>query len=136
MVSGSAKGFDGHFVGTAQREAGLTAGGGDCNDCDETLTCTHFPNPHEARGMTTNRKKLLLPDTMGRAGWDLLKGRDDIDAVRFPNTSSPAEFQALVHDASGVALSATPFREPELAAAPRMAVDGGSDSGRDRGSVR
>lgn len=72
--------------------------------------------------MTTNRKKLLLPDSMGRAGWDLLKDRDDIDAQKYSNTIPPAEFLPLLHDASGVALGATAFREPELAVAPRMAV--------------
>src|ERR1700719_2407945 len=72
--------------------------------------------------MTTNRKKLLLPDSMGRVGWDLLKGRDDIEPVGFPNTIGPEDFRAMLVDASGCALGATPFREPELAAAPRIQV--------------
>ena len=72
--------------------------------------------------MTTNRKKLLLPDSMGRIGWDLLKDRDDIEPVGFPNTIGPEAFRALLHDASGAALGVTPFREPELAAAPRIQV--------------
>ena len=70
--------------------------------------------------MTTNRKKLLLPDSMGRIGWDLLKDRDDIEPVGFPNTIGPEAFRALLHDASGAALGVTPFREPELEAAPRL----------------
>ncbi len=72
--------------------------------------------------MTTNRKKLLLPDSMGRIGWDLLKDRDDIEAVGFPNTIGPEAFRALLRDASGAALGVTPFREPELEAAPRLQV--------------
>jgi D-3-phosphoglycerate dehydrogenase / 2-oxoglutarate reductase len=72
--------------------------------------------------MTTNRKKLLLPDSMGRIGWDLLKDRDDIEPVGFPNTIAPEAFRALLQDASGAALGVTPFREPELAAAPRIQV--------------
>jgi D-3-phosphoglycerate dehydrogenase len=72
--------------------------------------------------MTTNRKKLLLPDSMGRIGWDLLKDRDDIEPVGFPNTIGPEAFRALLQDASGAALGVTPFREPELAAAPRIQV--------------
>ncbi len=72
--------------------------------------------------MSTNRKKLLLPDSMGRVGWDLLKDRDDIEPVGFPNTIGPEAFHALLKDASGAALGVTPFREPELAAAPRIQV--------------
>jgi D-3-phosphoglycerate dehydrogenase / 2-oxoglutarate reductase len=72
--------------------------------------------------MTRNRKKLLLPDSMGRIGWDLLKDRDDIEPVGFPNTIGPEAFRALLQDASGAALGVTPFREPELAAAPRIQV--------------
>jgi len=72
--------------------------------------------------MTTNRKKLLLPDSMGRIGWDLLKDRDDIEPVGFPNTIGPEAFRALLQDASGAALGVTPFREPELAAGPRIQV--------------
>jgi D-3-phosphoglycerate dehydrogenase / 2-oxoglutarate reductase len=72
--------------------------------------------------MSTNRKRLLLPDSMGRVGWDLLKDRDDIEAVGFPNTIGPEAFHALLKDASGAALGVTPFKEPELAAAPRIQV--------------
>ncbi|HKF70410.1 MAG TPA: hydroxyacid dehydrogenase [Stellaceae bacterium] len=72
--------------------------------------------------MSTNRKKLLLPDSMGRIGWDLLKDRDDIEPVGFPNTIGPDAFRALLEDASGAALGVTPFKEPELAAAPRIQV--------------
>ncbi len=72
--------------------------------------------------MTANRKKLLLPDSMGRIGWDLLKDRDDIEPVGFPNTIGPEAFRALLHDVSGAALGITPFREPELEAAPRIRV--------------
>jgi D-3-phosphoglycerate dehydrogenase len=72
--------------------------------------------------MTSNRKKLLLPDSMGRVGWDLLKDRDDIEAVGFPNTIGPEDFRKLLHEASAAALGVTPFREPELEAASRIEV--------------
>src|SRR5579872_3942370 len=65
--------------------------------------------PDEARGMTTNRKKLLLPDSMGRIGWDLLKDRDDIEPVGFSNTIKPEDFHKLLRDASGAALGVTPL---------------------------
>ena len=72
--------------------------------------------------MSPNRKKLLLPDSMGRVGWDLLKDRDDIEPIKFQNTIKPDEFHKLLHDASGAALGVTPFREPELAAGPHIQV--------------
>src|SRR6516164_5984002 len=49
----------------------------------------------------TNRKKLLLPTTMSRAGWALVEARDDV---------------------AGVALGVQPFSDPELDAAPELEV--------------
>ncbi len=72
--------------------------------------------------MSPNRKKLLLPDSMGRVGWDLLKDRDDIEPIKFSNTIGPEAFHALLKDASGAALGVTPFRDPELAAGPHIQV--------------
>lgn len=72
--------------------------------------------------MPTNRKKVLVPHTMGRAGTDILKARDDIDMVVFPGTISQADFRPLLADAVGVALSSTAFRQAEMDAAPVMQV--------------
>jgi D-3-phosphoglycerate dehydrogenase len=72
--------------------------------------------------MTTNRKKVLLPNTMSRAGWGVLAGRDDIEAVEFSNTIKPEELRAILGDVVGIALSATPFTAAELEAAPRLEV--------------
>ena len=72
--------------------------------------------------MTTNRKKILLPDNLARAGWDVLQGRDDIEAVAFSNTIKPEELRAILGDAVGIALSATPFGAAELDAATRLEV--------------
>ena len=33
-----------------------------------------------------NRKKLLLPTTMARAGWTLVEARDDVEGVSFVPT--------------------------------------------------
>jgi D-3-phosphoglycerate dehydrogenase len=72
--------------------------------------------------MGSNRKKLLIPDTMVKAGWEVLRQRDDIEAVKYaPSMPTPA-FHALLEDAAGVALSLTPFRGPELTAAPLLEV--------------
>ncbi|MBV9786024.1 MAG: hydroxyacid dehydrogenase [Acidisphaera sp.] len=70
----------------------------------------------------SNRKKLLLPGTMGRAGWDVVRARADIEAVSYAVDMPTPEFRAILADADGIALSVTPFREAEIAAAPRLAV--------------
>lgn len=72
--------------------------------------------------MTQTKKKLLLPATMARAGWDLLARRDDIEAIPFEHDIAPAAFHALLADADGVALSLTRFGEAELAAAKQVRV--------------
>jgi D-3-phosphoglycerate dehydrogenase / 2-oxoglutarate reductase len=72
--------------------------------------------------MSANRKKLLIPDTMVKAGWDVLAGRDDVEAIRYKPAMPTPDFHALLEDADGIALSLTPFGGPELAAAPRLKV--------------
>jgi D-3-phosphoglycerate dehydrogenase len=74
--------------------------------------------------VATNKKKLLLPATMTRAGWEFLAGRDDVVGVSYMPGMPTAEFQALLGDVDGIALSVTPFSEAELAAGPRLQVVG------------
>ena len=72
--------------------------------------------------MATNKKKLLITQSMSQVGWDLFNERGDIEAVRFPNTITSADFRALLAEhapVNGVALGVTPFSEPEIAASPR-----------------
>ena len=66
----------------------------------------------------TNRKKLLLPTTMARAGWALVEARDDVEGVSFVPTVPKAELHRLLEDVAGVALGVQPFSDPELDAAP------------------
>lgn len=75
--------------------------------------------------MATNKKKLLVTQSMAQAGWDLLKERGDIEAVRFPNAITSADFEALVKQQApvhGVALGVTRFGATEVAAAREMQV--------------
>jgi D-3-phosphoglycerate dehydrogenase len=72
--------------------------------------------------MPTNRKKVLVPDTMGREGVALLTARDDIEVIAFPGVIGQAELLPLLGDVAGVALGGTPFRETELNASPHMEV--------------
>jgi D-3-phosphoglycerate dehydrogenase / 2-oxoglutarate reductase len=70
----------------------------------------------------TNRKKVLVPDTLGESGWVLLRPRGDIEAVTYPPSIAPGPFRELLPEVEGVVLSLTPFREPEIAAAPQLRV--------------
>jgi D-3-phosphoglycerate dehydrogenase len=72
--------------------------------------------------MATNTKIVLVPDTMGQGGVDILKAREDIEVIAYPPAIRPADLHALLGDAAGIALSFTPFRKAELDAAPRMVV--------------
>src|ERR1043165_9250846 len=72
--------------------------------------------------MTPNKKRVMLPHTMARAGWDVLNGRDDIEAVGYDPYIAMPELQAALKDTDGIALSLTPLKAPEIAAAPRLRV--------------
>src|ERR1700750_221967 len=70
----------------------------------------------------TNRKKLLRPTTMSKAGWAIVEARDDVEGVPFVPTVPKAELHRLLEDISGVALGVQPFSDPELDAAPELEV--------------
>src|SRR5271169_466212 len=72
--------------------------------------------------MGTNRKKLLLPTTMSRAGWALVEARADVEGVSFAPSVPKAELHRLLEDVAGVALGVQPFSDPELDAAPGLEV--------------
>jgi D-3-phosphoglycerate dehydrogenase len=72
--------------------------------------------------MQPNKKKVMLPNSMARAGWDVLKDRDDIEAVSYDPYISMPDLQAALKDTDGIALSLTPLKAPEIAAAPRLRV--------------
>ena len=72
--------------------------------------------------MATNKRKVLLPHTMGKQGIDLMQSRDDIETIIYPAGISQADFRPLIADCSGVALSGTAFKQAEMDAAPAMQV--------------
>ena len=72
--------------------------------------------------MTPNKKKVMLPHTMAKAGWDVLTGRDDIDAVGYDPYITMPDLQVALKDTDGIALSLTPLKAPEIAVAPRLRV--------------
>jgi D-3-phosphoglycerate dehydrogenase len=74
--------------------------------------------------MTTDKKRLLLPDTMARTGWDLAKSRADVETAAFSPTVPAPEFRRLLRDADGVALTSTPLTAADIEAAPRLRAVG------------
>lgn len=72
--------------------------------------------------MPTNRYKVLVPDRFGAAGMDVLRARDDLELVPYPPGTSAATLHPLLADAHAVALSVTPFRAAEIAAASSLLV--------------
>jgi D-3-phosphoglycerate dehydrogenase len=75
--------------------------------------------------MATNKKKIFITESMSQPGRVLLKERDDIEMIEFPNMISAKDFEAMLKEQApvhGVALGATRFGESELAAAKDMKV--------------
>jgi D-3-phosphoglycerate dehydrogenase len=75
--------------------------------------------------MATNKKKVLLTQSMSPSGRALLKERGDIVIVDFLNTISSPDFQALLAKeapVNAVALGATRFGPKELEASREMLV--------------
>jgi len=75
--------------------------------------------------MATNKKKILVTESMSQQGRALLNARDDIELVEFPNMISAKDFEAMLKQQApvhGVALGATRFGEPELEASGDMKV--------------
>jgi D-3-phosphoglycerate dehydrogenase len=75
--------------------------------------------------MATNKKKILVTESMSQQGRTLLNEREDIELVEFPNMISAGDFEAMLKQQApvhGVALGATRFGEPELEASKDMKV--------------
>jgi len=75
--------------------------------------------------MATNKKKIFITESMSEQGRALLKARDDIEIVEFPNMISALDFEAMLTAQApvhGVALGGTRFGEPELEASRDMKV--------------
>src|ERR1700720_4303065 len=73
----------------------------------------------------TNKKKILVTESMSQQGRALLNERDDIELIEFPNMISAEDFEAMLKAQApvhGVALGATRFGEPELEASKDMKV--------------
>jgi len=72
--------------------------------------------------MATNKRKVMLPHTMGKQGIAVMQARDDIETIIYPAGISQAELLPKLADISGIALSGTPFKQTEMNASPAMQV--------------
>lgn len=72
--------------------------------------------------MATNKRKVMLPHTMTKAGVDIIRARDDIEMVIYPAGIAQAELLPQLADCAGIALSGTPYRRTEMDASPAMQV--------------
>ncbi|MGP9811004.1 hydroxyacid dehydrogenase [Rhodopseudomonas sp. NSM] len=75
--------------------------------------------------MTTNKKKLLITESLSERGRALFAERADVDVIEFSNMISAPDFEALLKTEApvhGVALGATRFGEAELEASRDMKV--------------
>jgi len=75
-----------------------------------------------AQTAPTNRKKILMPATISKAGWAVLEARDDVEGVEFAPNLPLAEFHKALEEASGICLGIQRFSDPELDAAPLIEV--------------
>src|SRR5262249_42183926 len=77
----------------------------------------------EERSMATNKKRVLITDSMGKGGAGILRARDDVEVVTFPYAATGADYVAILKQHDGVhavVLGSTRFGEAELAVAKGM----------------
>jgi len=82
-------------------------------------------NDMTSKNLATNKKKILITESLSEPGRALLRQRDDIEMIEFPNMISAGDFEALLKaqaPVQGVALGATRFGETELDAAEDIKV--------------
>ena len=75
--------------------------------------------------MATNKKKLMIVESMAPGGWALFRERSDIEAIEFSNAISAADFNALLKQhapVNGVALGGTGFGQNEIVSSGEMMV--------------
>ena len=75
--------------------------------------------------MATNKKKLMIVESMAPGGWALFLERSDIEAIEFSNAISAADFNELLKrhaPVNGVALGGTGFGQNEIESSGEMMV--------------
>jgi len=75
--------------------------------------------------MPSNRKRLVVPTSMGAGGFEVLKSRDDVEVVPFAGTISSPDFNALLSadgEVNGAILGLTRFGATEAKNAKGLQV--------------
>lgn len=72
--------------------------------------------------MATNKRKVMLPHTMGQQGIDIMRAREDIETVIYPGNITQADLLPQLANCSAIALSSTPYKQTEMDASPAMQV--------------
>lgn len=72
--------------------------------------------------MATNKHKVMLPHTMGKAGMDIVLAREDIETIVYPAGIKQADFLPMLAGVAGIALSGTPYRQAEMDASLAIRV--------------
>ena len=75
--------------------------------------------------MPTNRKRLVVPTSLGAGGFEVLKTRDDVEVIPFPPMISSPDFNALLRadgEVNGAILGLTRFGETEAQNAKGLQV--------------
>jgi D-3-phosphoglycerate dehydrogenase len=72
--------------------------------------------------MATNKRKVMLPHTMGQQGIDIVRAREDIETVMYPAGIGQSDLLPLLSDCAGIALSGTPYKQTEMNASPAIQV--------------
>src|SRR5262249_19740923 len=89
--------------------------------------CTGLRPAAEQGGsrMPANRKRLVVPTSMGAGGFEVLKTRDDVEVISFPPMISSPDFNALLRadgEVNGAILGITRFGETEARNAKGLQV--------------
>src|SRR5258708_15664082 len=75
--------------------------------------------------MATNKKKIFITESMSPQGRALLRERDDIEIVEFPNMISAGDFEVMFAEHAPVTasrLGGTRFGKPELEPSKKIQV--------------
>ena len=75
--------------------------------------------------MASNKKRLLVSSFLGAGGWNVLKGREDVEAMAFPGAISTSDLNAFLRagdDVNGIIVGLTRLGDPEFAAANGLQV--------------
>jgi len=100
------------------------------------LTGRCGPEPEGTSWPPPNKKRLLLPANMARAGWALVERRDDVEGVKYTVGLPTPDFHKALGDVDGVAPQRDAVRHGRARCGPRMQAWRASASATTRSTYR